>query len=114
MVKMPDESAAPKILPVAGAYPGFNFPTVYADSVSSIQPGKQTTKFYLSRYEPHLEAENTLLTQPVVQVVMPTGSFVETAAFFGRMVRQLIESGVIDQATWDQAVANYEKVVPKA
>jgi len=44
---------------------------------------------------------------------MPTGSFVATAAFFQRMVRQLIESGAIDQATWDEAVAGYDALTPK-
>jgi hypothetical protein len=115
---MADESGkpplTPQIAPVAADYPSPSFPTVYADSVSSIQPGIQTTKFYLARFDPHMKAENTLLNQPIVQVIMPTASFVDTAAFFQRMVRQLIETKTIDQATWDKAIANYNAIVPKA
>jgi len=108
MAEEPAKSANPKVLPVSATYPGPDFPMLYADSVSSVQPGVQTTKFYLARFEPHMQADNTLLSQPFAQIVMPTASFVDTAAFFGRMVKQLIETKAIDQATWDKAVASYD------
>jgi hypothetical protein len=107
MADEPKKPAGPQTLPMSATYPGPEFPTLYADSVSSIQPGIQTTKFYLSRFEPHMRADNTLLNQAFVQIVMPTASFVDTAAFFQKMVRQLVESKAINQSTWDQALASY-------
>jgi hypothetical protein len=113
MTDEPGKPASPKILPIIADFPGPDFPMLYADSVSSIQPGVQTTKFYLARFEPHMRADNTLLTQPFVQIVMPTGSFVDTAAFFVRMVRQLIETKAIDQEAWDKAQASYDALKNK-
>jgi hypothetical protein len=113
MADEPGKPANPQVLPIIADFPSPDLPMLYADSVSSVQPGIQTTKFYLARFEPHMRADNTLLTQPFVQIVMPTGSFVDTAAFFGRMVRQLIETNAIDEATWDKAVANYAALKPK-
>jgi hypothetical protein len=113
---MAEEAVKPDgapVLPVSKDYPGPEFPALYADTVSSVQPGIYTTKFYLARLEPNMKAENTHLTQPFVQIIMPTVSFVDAAAFFGRMVQQLIESGTIDQSAWDQAVANYKNLSPK-
>jgi len=113
MADEPMKPAKPQVVPMTATYPGPDFPMLYADSVSSIQPGIQTTKFYLARFEPHMRADNTLLTQPFVQIVMPTGSFVDTAAFFQKMVRQLIETKAIDQTAWDQALASYNLPIPK-
>ena len=113
MADEPGKTSPPQVAPISADYPSPSFLTVYADSVSSIQPGVLTTKFYLARFEPHMKAENSLLTQPFMQVVMPTASFVDTAAFFGRMVKQLIENKTVDQATWDQAVTNYDAIKPK-
>jgi hypothetical protein len=108
-----EKPAIPILKPVAGEYPGPEFPAIYADSVSSIQPGANPTKFYLSRYEPHMRAQSAHLTQPFAQIIMPTPSFVDTAAFFMHTVQRLIDQKVIDQATWDQVVANYNALGSK-
>jgi hypothetical protein len=97
--------SAVKILPIKDDFPQAHFPTVYADSVSSIQPGTQTTKFYLARLEPSMKAENTGQIQPFAQVVMPTLSFVYSAAFFVKMIERMIEEGGVQQAVWDQALS---------
>ena len=112
---MADEPAKAPVqnLPIKDDFPPPHFPTLYANSISSLQPGVQTTKFYLARYEPSMKAENTTQLQPFAQVVMPTLSFIYSAAFFIRMVENMIKDKVLEQSVWDQAKKDQGVSVPK-
>jgi hypothetical protein len=91
------EQMTPKkaILPAPDDFPSPMLPMVYSDGVSTFQPGPEVVKFYLSRLEPHLRAEASSLTQPVVQVAMSVTGFLQMVAFFNKVTANMLERGVV-------------------
>jgi len=82
-----------KVEHISEGTPGPNFPLVYADNVLNVAPGEDTVKFYLSRIEPNFMVTETYRNQ----AVMPLGGFVSTALFFGDVLKQMLETGLITQ-----------------
>lgn len=82
-------------------YPPQDMLTIYADGVGSANWQHGVTKFYLARLDPHLGATALPAQRPAVQIVMPYYGFMQTAAFFQRIVTRMIAEGVIKQEDWD-------------
>jgi hypothetical protein len=89
-------------------FPGTNVPVAYTDGVSSFVNVGGITKFYFYRIDPNIWGRGGAVFNPVAQVVMPTHSFVATAAFFYGQARRMIGSNEITQQQWDEAVAAIE------
>jgi hypothetical protein len=97
------QPGGPLLLPIREDFPSLAIPTVYADGVSSIEPGPHVMKFYLARLDPSMKAENKSLTQPFAQVVMQTNGFLQMTAFFNNIIRVMIDSNVITAAQFEEA-----------
>lgn len=81
--------ATVQIIPIQDDFPGSNFATVYVDGITSLVPGPQVVKLYMGRLEPSLKAEAKSRTTPVIQLIMPTDGFLQTAAFFEVLVQRM-------------------------
>jgi hypothetical protein len=92
-----------EIVAIQEDFPASGMPTVYADGVTTIQPTPEVIKFYLARIDPNLKADGRALTQPFAQVVMPMSGFLQTVAFFGKMVQNLIDQRVVTKEQVDEA-----------
>lgn len=77
-------------------YPHPSLPVIYADGIATITPGAYTVKTYLYRTDPHVMAKPEAQNQLVAQIVMPTPTFVFTALFMERSLKQFIAQGTID------------------
>jgi hypothetical protein len=78
-------------------FPPWNFPTVFADGVSSISQSSGNVKFYLARIEPNLHGTGTSQVTPFAQVVMSATSFAHTVVFFEQQLKIMIEQRVISE-----------------
>lgn len=87
------------LAPAQGNFPPLAVPTVYADGVLNLAPTAQTVKFYLAVQMPDTTGANLYETRPVLQVAMPTSSFVETAVFFETALEQLVRDGFVSADT---------------
>lgn len=76
-------------------FPGFNFPTVFADGVMNIANSPHVAKMYLFRFEPSFVDANRYQQQPVAQVVMPLEAVVVMATFLERSITNLVTQGVL-------------------
>ncbi|SRR6266702_6308670 len=70
---------------------------MFSRAVSSVQPASHVVKFFLSRWEPSLKAENKMQAQPVAQVAMSTVGFLQMAVFFEITLRDLLQAGYVTQ-----------------
>jgi hypothetical protein len=82
-------------------YPPYDLVTVFADGVGSANWQHGVAKFYLARLDPHLGATGPAVLRPAVQIVMPYYGFMQTAAFFQRIITRMIAEGAIKQEDWD-------------
>jgi hypothetical protein len=83
-------------------YPLPNLQVVFADGVLNFSNSKETTKFYLFRFDPSLNGVGPSHLQPACQVVMPLTSFLGTAAFLSGAIESLIRQGLLTQDQWKQ------------
>jgi len=92
-------------LPAAG-FPGPHFPTVYADGVTSVSPGAQVVKIYLSRLDSNFVVTSGSTTQPFLQLIMPTSGYLQMAMFFNKVIEGLLANKFISQEQYDEAKKN--------
>src|ERR1700687_5122036 len=93
---------APVTHPAAAGYPSPTFPAVFVDGVLNTSHSGSTVKFYLFRYEPSFQGDNSYQTQPCAQVIMPMEAFVAAAAFFELQAQQLVQKNLILQSRVDE------------
>jgi hypothetical protein len=84
-------------------YPAPDLTTIFADGVASTNWTHGVVKFYLAKLDPHLGAKELPVQRPVAQIVMPYYGFMQTAAFFQRIVATMLSDGTVKQEDWDHA-----------
>jgi hypothetical protein len=95
-------------------FPDQRFPTAFADGVSSIATGAGNMKFCLYRVDPNLFGRGGAVLNPFLQVVMPTFGFVQTAVFFSRQLKVLVDQKVVTQEQIDQMERDLETAATAA
>jgi hypothetical protein len=95
----------PGTVPDAG-YPSPSVETIYADGVTSLQPGNQTIRFYLTRLEPNFIASQPSKPVVVGQIVMPVGGFVHSLVFFNKVLENMVRDGRVTQEFIDEIKKN--------
>jgi len=83
-------------------FPTPAFPVVYADGVVSLVPTAPIVKFYLYRLDPNIFAKGGSNIIPLLQIVMPTPSFVATALFFQQQLDRMLELKLITKEQVDE------------
>jgi hypothetical protein len=86
-------------------FPDARFPSVFADTVSSISAGPGIVKFYLARFDPNMWGKGGATANPFAQVVMQVPGFVQTALLFQNYAKSLIAQNAISQEMVDQLAA---------
>jgi hypothetical protein len=81
----------------SGGFPPPNFPTVFADGVTSIANSPSIIKFFLARLEPSFVGDGRSQLQAFAQVIMPMDGFASMFVFFEAQLRVLVQSGVITE-----------------
>ncbi|WP_416897574.1 MAG: hypothetical protein ACMVY4_19235 [Minwuia sp.] len=76
-------------------------PVAYAEFVSNLAYSREVVKYYFVRNDPAINAVGPAQPNVVAQVVMSTPGFLATAAFFSRMVSQMVREGVVTQEQVD-------------
>jgi hypothetical protein len=87
----------------AGTYPNSDVPTIYADGVLNVAPSAQIVKFYLHRISASFSGSNDFQVQPIAEIAMPLGSFLQVAAFFQKNVDDMLSANLIKQADYEAA-----------
>jgi hypothetical protein len=96
------------ILPTKEDYPPWFLPTIYADGIANLAPSNQVVKFYLYRTDPHVMAKPEQQNQLVAQIILPIPSFVFTAVFFEKALKQFVAQGNVPQSLVDTVRAVFE------
>jgi|RhiMetdeSRZDD1v2_1073273.scaffolds.fasta_scaffold499992_3 hypothetical protein len=95
-------ATSPEVYPPQTKYPAEDFRTMFADSVLNVARSSSVVKFYLARTEPSFTGDNTYLTQPFAQIVMPIDRFIQAVLFFEQSIDQFVNEGAISQEQLDQ------------
>jgi hypothetical protein len=78
-----------------------NIPALFADGAQSIANSREVVKVYFGR----LDSDPTIVGPPTVvpflQIVMPVSGFVDTALFFERRLKVMIDEGTISAESVD-------------
>jgi hypothetical protein len=82
-------------------FPTPAFPVVYSDGVVSLVPTAPIVKFYLYRLDPNIFAQGGSNVTLLVQIIMPTPSFVATAIFFQQQLERMLELKLITKEQVD-------------
>ena len=88
-------------------YPSAALPTVFADGITNVAPGPQVVKFYLHRLAASLSGANDFLAQQILQIIMPTQSFLQMSIFFTDAIDDMVEKNLIPKETVEQARQEY-------
>ncbi len=81
-----------------GDFPAPQFPTVFADAVSSLANSPNIVKFFLSRFEPSFTGDGRSQLQPFEQVIMPIDGFASMLVFFEAHLKVMVSQGYITEA----------------
>ena len=92
------------------AQPPTQFPSpttqvVFADGVWSLTNSPAVVKYYLARLDPSFAGDGKVQANPVVQVIMPIGGFVDMCVFFEAQLRDLVNRGFVSEERLAQARA---------
>jgi len=71
-------------------FPPADCPVIFADNVVSIARTGGAIKFYLIRFDPSANADNTYNPQYVAQIVLPATGFVGMAVLFEHQLKDMI------------------------
>jgi hypothetical protein len=74
-----------------------DIPVLYADAVSSQAYVRNTSKFFLVRFDPNPHGVGTPEISVVQQIVMPMEGFVQMWVFFEHRLKMMIRDGTISK-----------------
>ena len=83
--------------PSEADFPPPQFPTVFADGVSTLVNSQTVVKFFLSRFEPSFKGDGRSQLQAFAQVVMPMDGFATMFVFFEAQLKTMIKAGYVSE-----------------